>query len=98
MSIAPETLDRLTTSLAELVRTGRHLSHRAAAHIHGDLPSSGWALLVLLERGTTSAAVRWPAAPASTSPSPAASSPSWNGRATSSGGRTRGTAGPRCSG
>jgi DNA-binding MarR family transcriptional regulator len=49
MSIAPETLDRLTAGLAELVRTGRHLSSRVAAH-QGDLPSFGWALLVPLER------------------------------------------------
>jgi DNA-binding MarR family transcriptional regulator len=50
MAIARETLDRLTASLAELIRTGRHLSARAAAQLNGDLPSFGWALLVPLER------------------------------------------------
>jgi DNA-binding MarR family transcriptional regulator len=50
MPISPETLDRLTTGLTELVRTGRHVSSRAATHITGDLPSFGWALLAPLER------------------------------------------------
>jgi DNA-binding MarR family transcriptional regulator len=48
--ISPETRDRLTAAIAQLVRTGRHLSSRAAAHLSGELPSSGWALLVPLER------------------------------------------------
>jgi DNA-binding MarR family transcriptional regulator len=48
--ISPETRDRLTASIAALVRTGRHISSRAAAHIYGELPSFGWALLVPLER------------------------------------------------
>ena len=50
MPITPETPDRLTTSIAQLVRTGRHLSARAATQLYGDLPSFGWALLVPLER------------------------------------------------
>ena len=50
MSISPETRDRLTASIAQLVRTGRHVSSRAAAQLYGDLPSFGWALLVPLEQ------------------------------------------------
>jgi len=50
MPISPETRDRLTASLSQLVRTGRHVSSRAAAQLYGDLPSFGWALLVPLER------------------------------------------------
>jgi DNA-binding MarR family transcriptional regulator len=50
MSIAPETVQRLTAALSELVRTGRHASARAAAHIYGDLPSFGLTLLAPLER------------------------------------------------
>ncbi|MCW2699580.1 MAG: transcriptional regulator, MarR family [Blastococcus sp.] len=50
MPISPETRDRLTASIAQLVRTGRHVSSRAAAQLHGELPSFGWALLVPLER------------------------------------------------
>jgi DNA-binding MarR family transcriptional regulator len=50
MSIAPETVQRLTSAVVELVRTGRHVSARAAAQVYGDLPSFGWALLVPLER------------------------------------------------
>jgi DNA-binding MarR family transcriptional regulator len=49
MSIAPQTLDRLTAGLAELFRTGRHLSSRVAAR-WGNLPFFGWGLLVPLER------------------------------------------------
>jgi DNA-binding MarR family transcriptional regulator len=48
--ISPETLDRLTASIAQLVRTGRHISSRAAAQLYGELPSFGWALLAPLER------------------------------------------------
>jgi DNA-binding MarR family transcriptional regulator len=48
--ISPETRDRLTASISQLVRTGRHISSRAAGQIYGDLPSFGWALLVPLER------------------------------------------------
>ena len=50
MPISPETRDRLTASVAQLVRTGRHVSSRAAAQLYGDLPSFGWALLQPLER------------------------------------------------
>ena len=50
MSISPQTRDRLTAGVAQLVRTGRQVSVRAAARLHGDLPSFGWALLVPLER------------------------------------------------
>jgi DNA-binding MarR family transcriptional regulator len=48
--ISPPTLDRLTAGLARVVRSGRHLSRRAADSLYGDLPSSGWALLVPLEQ------------------------------------------------
>ena len=50
MPITPETRDRLTSSVAQLVRTGRHVSARAATHLYGELPSYGWAMLVPLER------------------------------------------------
>jgi DNA-binding MarR family transcriptional regulator len=50
MPITPETRDRLTASIAQLVRAGRHLGARAATQLYGDLPSFGWALLVPLER------------------------------------------------
>ncbi|MET0765577.1 MAG: MarR family winged helix-turn-helix transcriptional regulator [Blastococcus sp.] len=50
MPITPETRDRLTSSVSQLVRTGRHLSARAAGQLYGDLPSFGWALLLPLER------------------------------------------------
>lgn len=50
MPISPDTRDRLTASVAQLVRTGRHLSTRAAAQLYGELPSFGWALLLPLER------------------------------------------------
>jgi DNA-binding MarR family transcriptional regulator len=50
MPITPETRDRLTTSVAQLVRTGRHVSARAATQLYGDLPSFGWAMLVPLQR------------------------------------------------
>jgi DNA-binding MarR family transcriptional regulator len=48
--ISPETRDRLTAAISRIVRTGRHVSSRAAAHVYGELPSFGWALLVPLER------------------------------------------------
>jgi DNA-binding MarR family transcriptional regulator len=51
MPITPETRDRLTSSVAQLVRTGRHVSVRAAGRLYGELPSFGWAMLVPLERG-----------------------------------------------
>ena len=50
MPISPKTRDRLTASISQVVRTGRHISHRAAAQLNGELPSFGWALLVPLER------------------------------------------------
>ncbi|MGY1590545.1 MarR family winged helix-turn-helix transcriptional regulator [Geodermatophilus sp. SYSU D00708] len=50
MPITPETCDRLTAGVARIVRTGRHLSARAADAVYGDLPSFGWALLVPLEQ------------------------------------------------
>jgi DNA-binding MarR family transcriptional regulator len=50
MPVTPETRDRLTSSVAQLVRTGRHVSTRAATQLYGELPSFGWALLVPLER------------------------------------------------
>ena len=50
MPLSPETQDRLTAGVAQLVRTGRHISSRAAAQLYGDLPSFGWALLVPLEQ------------------------------------------------
>src|SRR5215217_9622071 len=50
MAISPATRDRLTSSVAQLVRTGRHVSTRAATQLYGDLPSFGWALLLPLER------------------------------------------------
>src|SRR3954470_11964361 len=36
--------------MSRLVRTAKHLGHRVAADLYGDLPSFGWALLVPLER------------------------------------------------
>ena len=50
MPITPETRDRLTSSVAQLVRTGRHVSTRAATQLYGELPSFGWALLAPLQR------------------------------------------------
>jgi DNA-binding MarR family transcriptional regulator len=50
MPMAPETRDRLTSAVAQLVRIGRHVSARAADQLYGDLPSFGWALLVPLQR------------------------------------------------
>ena len=49
MPISPQTRDRLTSAISRVVRTGRHVSSRAAAHLYGELPSFGWALLVPLE-------------------------------------------------
>jgi DNA-binding MarR family transcriptional regulator len=49
MPITPETRDRLTASISQIVRTGRHVSARAAGRLYGDLPSYGLALLVPLE-------------------------------------------------
>jgi DNA-binding MarR family transcriptional regulator len=50
MPITSETVDRLTTSVSQLLRTGRHVSARAAGHLYGELPPYGWGLLVPLER------------------------------------------------
>ena len=50
MPLSPGTRDRLTLSIAQLIRTGRQVSSRAANQIHDDLPSFGWPLLLPLER------------------------------------------------
>jgi DNA-binding MarR family transcriptional regulator len=50
MPITPETRDRLTAAVSQLVRTGRHVSARAAGQLYGDLPSYGWSLLFPLHR------------------------------------------------
>src|SRR3954454_243693 len=50
MPITPETRDRLTAGVAQLVRTGRQVSARAATQLYGELPSFGWAMLLPLER------------------------------------------------
>jgi DNA-binding MarR family transcriptional regulator len=50
MPLSPETRQRLTLSIAQLVRTGRQISSRAATQMHDDLPSFGWPLLLPLER------------------------------------------------
>lgn len=50
MPITPDTVNRLTTSISQLLRTGRHVSARAAGHLYGELPPYGWGLLVPLER------------------------------------------------
>lgn len=50
MPLTPETVDRLTSSVSQLLRTGRHISVRAAGHLYGELPPYGWGLLVPLER------------------------------------------------
>ena len=51
MRLTRETSERLTCAVASLVRTAKHLGHRVAADLYGDLPSFGWALLVPLEQG-----------------------------------------------
>lgn len=50
MTLSTTTRDRLLASLAQLIRTGRQVSARAAAQLYGDLPSYGWALLLPLEQ------------------------------------------------
>ncbi|SNS02050.1 transcriptional regulator, MarR family [Geodermatophilus saharensis] len=50
MPVTPATRDRLTAGIARLLRSGRHVSTRAADAVYGELPSFGWALLVPLER------------------------------------------------
>jgi hypothetical protein len=46
MPISPDACVRITSALSRLVRTGRHITARAAPQIYGDLPSSpprpGW--------------------------------------------------------
>jgi DNA-binding MarR family transcriptional regulator len=49
--LARDTSERLTAGVAQLVRTAKHLGHRVASDLYGDLPSFGWALLVPLEQG-----------------------------------------------
>ncbi len=49
MPITSEACERLTAGVARILRTGRHLSVRAADAVNGDLPSYGWSLLVPLE-------------------------------------------------
>ena len=50
MPMAPETRDRLTAAVGQLVRIGRHVGARAASQLYGQLPSFGWALLAPLAR------------------------------------------------
>jgi len=50
MPITSETIDQLTSSVSQLLRTGRHISARAAGQLYGELPPFGWGLLVPLER------------------------------------------------
>ena len=50
MHLTRDTGERLTAGVAQLVRTAKHLGHRIAADLYGDLPSFGWALLVPLEQ------------------------------------------------
>src|SRR3954452_5944883 len=50
MPVSPAACERITSTLSQLIRTGRHISARAASQIYGDLPSFGWTLLVPLER------------------------------------------------
>jgi DNA-binding MarR family transcriptional regulator len=50
VQLTQQTSERLTTGMSRLVRTAKHLGHRVAADLYGDLPSFGWALLVPLER------------------------------------------------
>ena len=51
MHLSRETAERLGADVAQLVRTVKHLGHRVAADLYGDLPSFGWALLLPLEQG-----------------------------------------------
>jgi DNA-binding MarR family transcriptional regulator len=50
MSLSPGTRDRLVAGIARVIRTGRHVSTRAAESVYGGLPSFGWTLLLPLER------------------------------------------------
>jgi DNA-binding MarR family transcriptional regulator len=50
VQLTRDTSERLATGMARLVRTAKHLGHRVAADLHGDLPSFGWALLMPLEQ------------------------------------------------
>jgi len=51
VQLTRETAERLTAGVSHLVRTVKHLGHRVAADLYGDLPSFGWAILVPLEQG-----------------------------------------------
>ncbi|MCW2695946.1 MAG: Transcriptional regulator, MarR family [Modestobacter sp.] len=51
MPITPTTSEQLTAGVGRLVRAGRQLGSRVAADLLGDLPSSGWVVLVPLEQG-----------------------------------------------
>jgi DNA-binding MarR family transcriptional regulator len=51
LHLTRETAEQLTAGVAHLVRTAKHLGHRVASDLYGDLPSFGWALLVPLEQG-----------------------------------------------
>lgn len=50
MQLTRETAERLTAGVSQVVRTVKHLGHRVAADLYGDLPSFGWAILVPLEQ------------------------------------------------
>ncbi|WP_448615287.1 MarR family winged helix-turn-helix transcriptional regulator [Modestobacter sp. URMC 112] len=50
MHVTRDTADRLTAGVTRLLRTGRRLGHGAAADLYGDLPPSGWTLLVVLDQ------------------------------------------------
>jgi DNA-binding MarR family transcriptional regulator len=46
-----ETAERLGADVAHLLRAVKHVGHRVASDLYGDLPSFGWALLLPLEQG-----------------------------------------------
>jgi DNA-binding MarR family transcriptional regulator len=50
VQLTRDTSERLTAGMARLVRTAKHLGHRVAADLYGDLPSFGWSLLIPLEQ------------------------------------------------
>jgi DNA-binding MarR family transcriptional regulator len=50
VQITPETSERLTAGVAQLLRAGRQLGARVASDLYGDLPSFGWAVLVPLQQ------------------------------------------------
>src|SRR3712207_245908 len=51
MPITPGTRDRLTSGLAHVIRSGRHLSLCSADSLCGALASFDWALLLPLDQG-----------------------------------------------